>query len=374
MKTIFSTWIFLLCAQSSYAAENLILISVDGLRWQETFTGADKDLIENKDFVKDSEKLKQDLWRNSAEERRKTLMPFLWDTIIPNGVIIGNRATGSLMDVANPWYFSYPGYNEMLTGAADPEINSNKKIANKNVTFLEWANNQSQYKGKVAAFGSWDVFPYILNTERSQLPVNAGFMPAEGKTLTAKENFLNELQTEVPSPWDNVRLDAFTYGFAAEYIKREQPSIIYISLGETDDFAHDGDYDHYLYSAQRDDAFIGKLWALLQSLPQYKNNTNLLITSDHGRGKTAADWQHHASKRAVEVYMKDLSETYPNGVEGSQSTWFAAMGPDIRSAGEIKPKNTIHLQQVTATALRTLGINPEDFSAAAAPAITEALK
>ena len=200
MKTIFSTLIFLLCAQSSYAAENLILISVDGLRWQETFTGADKDLIENKDFVKDSERLKQDLWRDNAEERRKTLMPFLWNTIIPNGVIIGNRATGSLMDVANPWYFSYPGYNEMLTGAADPEINSNKKVPNKNVTFLEWANNQSQYKGKVAAFGSWDVFPYILNTERSQLPVNAGFMPAEGKTLTAKENFLNELQTEVPSP------------------------------------------------------------------------------------------------------------------------------------------------------------------------------
>lgn len=370
MKRIFLTVLCLLWQASSYAADNLLLISLDGLRWQEVFSGADSDLIGNKDYVKNPETLKAEFWAENAQERRQKLMPFLWQTVATKGVLLGNRHNNSPMQVANPWFFSYPGYSEMLTGKVDPLINSNNKIPNPNVTFLEWANQQPEYKNRVAAFGSWDVFPYILNTGRSGLPVNAGFMPASHADLSGRELYLNELQSETPSPWENVRLDVFTYQYTREYIRAEQPRIIYVSLGETDDFAHDGNYAAYLRSAHRDDEFIGRLWNYLQTLDQYRDNTALLITTDHGRGQNADDWLHHASGRAIQGYLKSLT-AYAKGIIGSDQVWFAAMGPGIRAAGELPLEKPAELQQVTATALQALGIRKNDFSKKAAPALQQ---
>src|SRR5699024_9326815 len=139
--------------------------------------------------------------------------------------------------------FSYPGYNEILTGEADDErINSNEKMNNPNITILEELNNSEAYAGKVAAFGSWDVFPYIINEQRSGVPVNAGFEKSKGDDLTKIEQFLNKAQPNTPSPWGSVRLDMFTHNYALEYMKRKHPDMVYIAYGETDDFAHGGNY------------------------------------------------------------------------------------------------------------------------------------
>jgi len=82
--------------------------------------------------------------------------------------------------------------------------------------------------------------------------VNAGFMPiAEG--LSKDAALLNAMQNEIPSPWHNVRFDSFTYRFAKAYMLANKPKLLVISLGETDDFAHDGAYDHYLKSAKQSD-------------------------------------------------------------------------------------------------------------------------
>ena len=40
-------------------APNIILITLDGVRWQEVFNGVDLDLIENKKFTKNSALLKE---------------------------------------------------------------------------------------------------------------------------------------------------------------------------------------------------------------------------------------------------------------------------------------------------------------------------
>ena len=56
--------------------KNLILITMDGLRWQEIFYGADSLLIQNSEFVEDSDVLQNRFWANSVAERREKLMPF----------------------------------------------------------------------------------------------------------------------------------------------------------------------------------------------------------------------------------------------------------------------------------------------------------
>ena len=342
-------------------AKNLILITIDGLRWQELFGGADENLLNNDKFVRESSHTKEQFWDDNEEKRRQLLMPFFWNTIAKNGVVIGNRKLGSTMSVSNNWHFSYPGYSEIFTGIADPKLNSNKKVPNPHVSFIEWLNTQQSFDHKLAAFGSWDVFPSIFNVERNKMHVNAGFMPAQGYPLSNEMKLLNAMQKEIPSPWHNVRLDSFTYRFAKDYLLSQKPRVMSISFGETDDFAHDGHYDSYLSSAHQTDKFIEDLWNTVQTMPEYKNNTVLLITTDHGRGSNANDWQHHASEDAVKEYMKNL-DTFPKGIVGSEHIWFAAIGTGIEAKGQVITDGEVRQNQIAATALILLGENPQKFN------------
>ncbi|MGC1241238.1 MAG: alkaline phosphatase family protein [Chryseosolibacter sp.] len=321
--------------------ENIFIITLDGFRWQELYTGADSLLVENKEFVHDPEALKSRFWANTPLERRKILMPFFWNTIAAQGQLYGNRKFDNKVDCSNSMWFSYPGYSEILCGFADDEnINSNKKINNPNETLLEFLNKMPDYKGKVAAFGSWDVFPFIVNEQRSGIPVNAGFEKAGGEKLTDREKFLNTLQDEIPGPWGGVRLDAFTHYFALEHLQKKQPDVIYIAYGETDDFAHDGRYDEYLKSAHRTDQFIGDLWNWVQSQKKYKDKTTFLITTDHGRGTQPIEsWRSHGDE-----------------VAGAGQIWFAVMGPDTPPTGEQKGAGQLHQNQVAKTAAAFLGV------------------
>lgn len=370
LMRIFLVFCLLLFTSISKAERNLIVVTLDGLRWQEVFRGADENLIAHQDFVKKPEALKQAFWHQEHKQRRQRLMPFFWQTIVEQGTVIGNRDIGSKMSVANPWYFSYPGYSEIFTGVVDESIDSNRKIPNPQISFLEWLNKQDKFEGKLAAFGSWDVFPYIFNVERSKLYVNAGFDSAGGYPLSAEVKLLNELQKEIPSPWHSVRLDAFTHRFAKDYLLTVKPKVMAIAYGETDDFAHDGAYDQYLHAAKRTDQFIADLWRTIQTTPGYKNNTNVLIVTDHGRGSYPEDWQHHASKRSLAGYMKGLSH-FPEGIIGSEHIWFAAIGPDIPARGVVKTKVEVKQSQVAATAMKLLGYQPQTFNPDIAPAIAE---
>ena len=170
MKKPVSVFIALLIIQISFAqkkTENLVIVTLDGMRWQEVFKGVDSAIIVNKNFTSDSDHIVKTFWSDDINERRKKLFPFLWTTVANEGTLFGNRTKGCEVNNANKYWFSYPGYNEIFTGYPDTAVNSNDKIANKNVNALEFINKQKGYVGKVAAFSTWDVFPYILNKWRS---------------------------------------------------------------------------------------------------------------------------------------------------------------------------------------------------------------
>ncbi len=341
---IISTLLFVQFGLLALNAQNentkVVLITLDGFRWQELFTGADPLLIANKEYVGDTTELKKRFWRDSPIERRNVLMPFLWGEVSKMGQIHGNRNLGSEVDLTNTMWFSYPGYNEILTGKADDQrITSNDKINNPNKTILEIANNDLRYRGKVAGFGSWDVFPFIINEERSGVPVNAGFELAKGNNLTDREKFLNELQPKVPSPWSTVRLDAFTHNYALENMKKEHPSLVYISYGETDDFAHEGEYDAYLKSAHTTDSMIKELWNFTQNDPFYKNNTLFIISTDHGRGtKPLKTWTGHGKE-----------------IKGAGSVWLIMFGKGVSPLGEAN-EGQLYSNRIAPTILKVLGL------------------
>lgn len=341
---------YLLQAQEN--STKIVLITLDGLRWQELFSGADPLLVINKTYVNDTTDLKERFWRETPAARREALMPFFWEEIPKMGQIHGNRNLGSKVDLTNTMWFSYPGYNEILTGKADDErIDSNDKIPNPNKTVLEVANNDTRYKGKVAAFGSWDVFPYIVNEERSGVPVNAGFEIAKGTNLSEQEKFLNELQPKVPSPWSTVRFDAFTHHYALEEMKKNHPEFVYIAYGETDDFAHEGEYDAYLKSAHITDALIRELWDFSQSDDFYKNKTLFIVTTDHGRGTDPLEtWTSHGDK-----------------VKGAGSVWMVIFGKGIDPIGEVSKKEQLYSDQIAPTISRVLGLETGSTKIAGKP-------
>jgi hypothetical protein len=258
--------------------------------------------------------------------------------------------------VLNTQWFSYPGYNELLTGRADPLITSNAPIPNRNITVLEWLHGRPGYEGRIAASSEWSVFPAILNVGRSRLPVFApGFrLPASFGSPRLAE--LEQWMRDVPELGPGEHFDAFVYHAAVEFYDRRKPRVFYLALGEPDVWAHARRYDRYLSSIQRSDRFVRQLWEKLQALPEYRGNTSLVLTPDHGRGVTGSDWTSHGTK-----------------APRSNETWLAVLGPQTPALGERRDTPEVHQAQVAATVAALLG---EDFRAAfpeAAPSLPDVI-
>ena len=322
----------------THKTENIVIVTLDGMRWQEVFGGADSVLINNAAYTKDTADAKSKFWSSDTDERRKKLFPFLWSTIAQQGQLYGNRKYNNNVNNANPYWFSYPGYNEIFTGYPDTAVNSNDKIYNKNTNVLEFINKQKGYEGKVAAFSTWDVFPYILNDKRSHIYVNADVDTLKFKS--PQFDLINDIQFLTTRPI-GVRPDVLTYIAAREYLKEYKPKVLYIAFDETDDFAHGGEYNQYLNSAHAEDGMLKDLWNTLQNLPQYKGKTTLLIATDHGRGDMNKDqWRDHGQK-----------------VPDANQIWIAAIGPDTKVLGEVKQPGQLYQRQLATTIAALLGFD-----------------
>jgi hypothetical protein len=327
---------FLLRAQPDTKTKNIFIITTDGFRWQEVFTGADSALINNSKYTSDTFIAKQLYRDDSVEMRRKKLMPFFWSVIASKGQLYGNRFLSNKVNMKNLYKISYPGYNEILTGYADWHLIPNIAVNNKNTNILEYLNKQPAFNGKVVAFTSWNIFPYIINEERSNLMVNSGYEKLEILSDSASV-FINLLQENIVEQ-KHTRYDVLTSLSAREYIQTNHPKIVFLGLGETDESAHSNRYDLYLQQANMVDKLISDLWYYVQTDPFYKDNTSFIITTDHGRGNTSRSWHTHGPF-----------------TPGSGQTWMAIIGPDIISPGEIIEEQQLFGNQLAATIARLLG-------------------
>lgn len=338
---------FLLFTFSSFIAisqkvENIIIITTDGFRWQEVYKGMDSSIANNSKFNQGSgNEIFEKYWSDDLTERRKKLMPFLWNVIEKNGQLYGNRDYQNKVDNANPYWFSYPGYNEIFTGYPDTAINSNQYPPNPHTNLLEFLNKQAGYKNEVAAFGAWEAFDRILNEKRSHFPVYSAFDKLGGDHPTATEKLLNDMNEDAYSPFGSEEcLDVFTHYAAMDYLKTKQPKVLYIAYGETDEWAHHGHYKDYLNAANMVDKWIRDIWNFIQSNPTYKDKTALFITVDHGRGDTEkSEWTSHNNK-----------------IKDSHQIWFAVMGPGIKAKGELKNELQLYQKQFAQTIAALLGL------------------
>jgi hypothetical protein len=323
--------------------KNIILITTDGLRWQEVMTGADPGLLNKENGgVQNIPATKQAYLRDTPQARRQALMPFFWNVIAKHGQVYGNQTKASIARITNTMKFSYPGYNEILCGFADPKIDSNDRIPNKNVTVLEWLNRNPAFAGKVAAFSGWNVMTAIINRDRCGFTVFAGPEPLP-EINSPTDQLLNDLILETSRTYDNEIADSFVFHAAYANLLSHKPRVFYVGFGETDTFGHSGRYDKILDSAHRVDAYVKKLWESIQSMDEYRDRTTLIFTTDHGRGFAPSEWKSHG---------KDI--------KGAENIWMAFMGPDTPALGERSNIDVVTQNQIAATLAALLG---EDYHA-----------
>ncbi len=321
--------------------QNLIVITLDGARNQEVFGGLDAELFKKIDEKAEKSGVFKTYFLSDAEQRREKLMPFFWGELMKkHGSIAGNRALNSEVKTTNNLLFSYPGYSEILTGEArDEVIKSNDRIQNKFPSVLDFVQSKLKLsEKKVASFASWDVMNEIVTSKPNSFPVNAGFEAYQSDNKLINRQSLAQFET--PTPWNSVRHDFYTFNFAMDFIKKNRPKIIHIGLGETDDWAHDRRYDRMVEALRRNDDYFRELWQFLQSDQQYKDKTSIIITVDHGRGATTADWHSHG---------KDVPE--------ARWIWMAFVSPDSKLRGEWKNSETIYQNQVAATLSKFIGLD-----------------
>ncbi|MGH6951264.1 MAG: alkaline phosphatase family protein [Vitreimonas sp.] len=294
---------------------HVVLVTIDGFRWEDLFRGADPALVTDPAYR---------ARYVDVPDRAQALTPFLL-SFAQHGALIGDRDNGSCARVANDFWFSYPGYAEILAGRPNPRARSNRAIPNQDVTVLERLARRPEFAGQVRAFAEWYVVPSILNVERSGIPVFVTpdrVSPHDPQVIAAARAFFTEL-----------------------------PRVTWIALGDTDNRAHEGDYPAYLSAASDADNFLRELWQAIEANPRTAGRTTLIVTSDHGRGASTRNrWRGHGSGRWRGIVVPGLRR------EGSDAIFIAARGPGVVATSAYTMETCATAGQVAATLLTGVGL------------------
>ncbi len=356
-----------LCCFASFAnaaprtTHAVFLVTVNGLRWQEVFNGIDPLLMKEKSAGMQEQgaaALRDRLYKESPESRREALMPFFWTDLAPQGVVLGNLGKASSMRVTNAFRVSYPGYSEILTGRSqDDKIKSNDPIQNPTTTILEFLRTRlSLSRSQVALFASWDAFHAIGEHTPGSITIDAGYQEAAADAAPRARE-LAAMQFDARTPWDEARHDYVTFELALDYLKRVHPRVMHIAFDETDDWAHMRRYDRVLEGIQFVNRSLRTLWTTLQSIPEYRDQTTLIVTCDHGRGSKLEDFSDHGAK-----------------VRGAEQVWALIAGPDTPAKGELTQTEDYYQRDLAPTILEIMGVPPASYDGALGRVIDPAVK
>ncbi len=293
----------------SARTDALVLVVLDGARWQEVLVATDAGFASGAD-------------RHVAAS---ALMPTL-HRMIADGAVVGAPGHGAPMLASGPHFISLPGYNEIFSGRRPRACADNSCPATRLPTFVDEVRARSS---DVAVFASW------APIERA-----AALHPEEIVTSTG------EAGTRAFRP-DRATADA-----AFAYLVERRPTLLFLGLGEPDEFAHRSDYAGYLGALRGADGVLAELRARLAAMGEWGRRVTVFVTCDHGR---AYDFRDHGAP-------------WPE----SSRVWLVASGGAVPARGAVFSVASRRLSDIAPTARALLGL-PAAASADSGAAIADLL-
>ena len=245
---------------------NVILVMLDGVRWQEV----------------------------AARPNGVPIFSYLQSSLSGNPRLFMNDR------VANPYRVSLPAYQSIFAGSVQA-CSHNKCGRVSTETFPErFVHELKLHPKKVATLASWNRIACAVESKAKTTFVNAGEQPVFDGPMDAEQRHNNRLQGDRQWESENYRkagrLDEHTYRHAMTYLHRHQPNFMFISFVDADFYGHQQDYAGYLEAIQRYDRWIEELITTLNEMGKYGRETAVIVTTDHGRGSTPATWGEHGVK------------------------------------------------------------------------------
>jgi hypothetical protein len=352
------TWLALLSPVASAdttATRHVILITLDGIRTQDMFGGMDPVIAADPEAsgIYEEEVIFERYWRDTAGARRQALMPHWWSELVPQGMLLGNRNKGSAVTVQNDQWFSYPGYSEILTGKPQSEVQSNDLVRYPHATFMDYlVKALPAEKSAVAQIGSWDGFAMAASEKDGSFMMTGAYADIPAGLSTPRMDLYSDLRRNIQGLWEEGSTDAPSFRLGKEYLLKHKPRMLWIGLGQSDDWAHARRYDLLLDYLHLVDSWIADLWTTVQSTEGLRDQTTLIVTTDHGRGLTLEDWVEHGRE-----------------IPGCADIWMFILGPDTPALGEVGPYPEVFQGSVASTSLQLMGLDWTEFDPDAAPPV-----
>jgi hypothetical protein len=260
----------------------VILVTIDGTRWQDVFDGTDSTLY------------------HGTPISSRDLMPNLYHYFVDQGMVVGRK---SLMVASNSSHVSLPGYLEIMRGYQTFDCTNNKCDPYLTPTIAD-------YFDQVAVFSSWDTIRKAVSQHSYSMVVNCGRRYRSDGWLD-KNLTDNQFFDASDFSYDPLyRLDEYTRKVALDYFTQNHPDFLWVALGDTDEWAHMNQYTRYLQAMQSADTFLGDLMKDPES-----QRYLIVVTVDHGRG---SNWNSHGSDaESARVWLMMRGPNVPAGYEAS---------------------------------------------------------
>jgi Metalloenzyme superfamily len=310
----------------------VVLVVLDGVRWQEFFGGADRALLRERGM------------NPVSFAGPRALLPNVAHALDMGAVAIGGPR-GPEIAATGPRFISMPGYLEIFDGRPDPGCEANDCVRPPVRTIVDDVLDASDVDGTEAAVvASWPNIARAAAADPSRVVISAGRHRVERENvLRADEStaaLLDRGRRARAFPGEgDYRPDAITARIALQVLAVERPRFLFVGLGDADEYGHRNDYMGYLQAVHASDAFLGELFATLGGMGARGKHTTVLVTADHGRA----------------YGFKDHGARYPE----SGRVWLLAAGGDVHGRGAVAASRRHTLSDVAPTVMALLGMHSE---------------
>ncbi|UKN03539.1 alkaline phosphatase family protein [Paracrocinitomix mangrovi] len=247
----------------TYKTKNVIVVIMDGPRYTET-------------------------WGDSTHQH----IPHLANDMVQHGVLYTNfRNNGPTYTVA--------GHTAICTGNYQKIKNNGYELPKKPSMFQYWLKETGKKNNKAFVITSKDKLAVLTNC----------------KDRDWRDKFRPNQDCGNNGLFTGYRIDYKTADKVIEIFGRDKPELALINFQQPDSWGHANNWEKYLAGMKKTDEYIYRIFQYINTDPNYKDQTTLFVTNDHGR---------HLDGH------KDGFVSHGDGCEGCRRILLYAYGPDFK--------------------------------------------